>query len=506
MNKIRLPSGKVVTLTNVPQGVSRDEVMQVLIKSGQATEADFTVSPAEPPKVWDEVKPLQNADQPMRPTVTDTLSDVGDVATSQLGRLARNAPNSLANYVKDVVYPWWHPQETAESLWGLAKGSYHKLFTPGRQPEERYPEAVGQHYSDRYGTLANVAETIVTDPFGAMSDVSGMSALLKVPLRSTALARVARATDPLTSFTSVAKQVGRVVPESAATHMMGAAMHLPASIRDAAAQTVLKHGIHPLKVRSLAVVKDRVEALNTQMDKLIGQADRIGEWIPKDAMFRHVSELKRALLGDGLYIGGDDAVKQAKAVIKDYEKQLKRHNKEALSVGEFKRIKDDLNSKINWTLDKTNVKNETMKALSKGTEDAIENRVPDVAPYGKAEQELLDIQQPLESSITRAINLPIIPLRPSYSARAGGRTAGAPGMVAGYATGMTDLPGVKRALAQGIYNIKHSPVFGGNKIVGVNPITGKPMYDDRTLGGLLGRNLPAELAQLVQAMQEEEQP
>lgn len=64
-----------------------------------------------------------------------------------------------------------HPVQTAQSLGNLAIGVAQKLY-PGEQDKEKYADAVGQFFVDRYGSLDKVKQTALEDPVGFAADLS----------------------------------------------------------------------------------------------------------------------------------------------------------------------------------------------------------------------------------------------------------------------------------------------------------------------------------------------
>jgi hypothetical protein len=78
---------------------------------------------------------------------------------------------SAKQAAKDLVTPIMHPIQTYESVKNLGAGALQKLI-PGEQPEEKYADAFGQFFADRYGSIEAAKETFAKDPVGFMSDAS----------------------------------------------------------------------------------------------------------------------------------------------------------------------------------------------------------------------------------------------------------------------------------------------------------------------------------------------
>jgi hypothetical protein len=96
-----------------------------------------------------------------------------------------NLVPSAKQAASDLVQPFLHPIDTFNSVKNLGKGVVQKVL-PGEQPEEKYADAFGKFFMDRYGGIENAKRTFATDPVGFMSDASmfitgGGSAAAKAP-------------------------------------------------------------------------------------------------------------------------------------------------------------------------------------------------------------------------------------------------------------------------------------------------------------------------------------
>lgn len=91
-----------------------------------------------------------------------------EVATSAV----KNIPSSAVQFGKDIVQPILHPIDTAESLKNIGHGVLQKIGILSGSDQEKYADAVGQFFTDRYGGWENIKRAIATDPVGVLSDVS----------------------------------------------------------------------------------------------------------------------------------------------------------------------------------------------------------------------------------------------------------------------------------------------------------------------------------------------
>lgn len=92
----------------------------------------------------------------------------GDVGTGAI----KNIGPSAIQFAKDIAQPFIHPIDTAENLKNLGHGILQKTgILPGSE-HEKYADAVGQFFAERYGGIENVKKTLATDPVGLASDLS----------------------------------------------------------------------------------------------------------------------------------------------------------------------------------------------------------------------------------------------------------------------------------------------------------------------------------------------
>ena len=91
--------------------------------------------------------------------------------TEMFSQAISNVPSSTVNLVEDTMQPFLHPIDTANSLVSLGKGLY-QLTTPGEQPDEASAKAVGQYFSNRYGSIEGFKRAFASDPMGILADAS----------------------------------------------------------------------------------------------------------------------------------------------------------------------------------------------------------------------------------------------------------------------------------------------------------------------------------------------
>lgn len=148
---------------------------------------------------------------------TDWGNRTADSAAATANTAIRNIPHSGAEFVKNTIQPIIHPINTLGSLKDLGLGVLEKTGVVPGSEHEKYADAVGRFFADRYGGIENVRKTLETDPVGMAGDLSmlltgGGSAAARLPgalgRAGEVAADVGRVVDPLRAAAPVAQAVG----------------------------------------------------------------------------------------------------------------------------------------------------------------------------------------------------------------------------------------------------------------------------------------------------------
>lgn len=156
------------------------------------------------------------------------------------GEAFRNLPASAGNFVSALVQPILHPIDTGKALVALGDAVGSKISRPGnllragdpeptpeqlqaRAQREAPADAVGQFYSDRYGSIEGLKNTLATDPIGAASDAATVLSLgSMLPIKGAQTLRTAGAAiDPLTQAGRAVSAVGGRVIEPVVSNVLG---------------------------------------------------------------------------------------------------------------------------------------------------------------------------------------------------------------------------------------------------------------------------------------------
>ena len=156
---------------------------------------------------------------------TDTPAPPPSLSMLDVGQQAiQNFPKSALQAGKDIITPLTEPVETAKALGNLGLGVIQKAI-PGRQESEKYADALGEFFANRYGGLEKFKQTIANDPAGFLLDLStvlsgGATAGARLPGQAGVIAqkagKVAQAIDPtVLAYKGVTKAPGVLASKTA---------------------------------------------------------------------------------------------------------------------------------------------------------------------------------------------------------------------------------------------------------------------------------------------------
>ncbi len=141
-----------------------------------------TVSGPKPPSqqdaeaIFGHVNSQQEAPAPVQQT-QQAPQDKGNALTNFLPSLG-NAMMGIVDAGKQAmtpadgqVQPTPVSNQLTQNLGRMALGGVEKII-PGHQEDEKYADAVGKFYGDRYGSVGNTVNTFQTDPVGMGLDVA----------------------------------------------------------------------------------------------------------------------------------------------------------------------------------------------------------------------------------------------------------------------------------------------------------------------------------------------
>jgi len=414
--------------------------------------------------------------------------------------LPGNLIPSAARYASDIWTAISHPVDTAKGIGVLAGSLGNKL---GRQAAELVtgqeqdvmPEhsefianAAGKAIKERYGSLDAIKNTLVSDPVGALADVSGLGAVTGKIGKVQKLAQVSAAAEPLNLATSATKAaVKLVVPEKTAQKLYQSAAKFSTTLspaqRNAIVQTALDQGIMPTSA-GVVKVQNRIDVLNAQIDELINAASNSGASVPVGAIFQHLDDLRKSK--GGVKIESTKDINTINKIAKEFHKALK--GKETVTPKELQAFKVDAYKRVKWN-PKTGtvkpIKEDTFKALARGAKDAIEGEIPQTADINKLLGELYELQPHLKRTANRIDNRNLLSINAPLNVAGGGvlgstLDATGIGVSAGLIGAVLGNPKTKARLAIALNKMKDGDVSWLNKNIGTAEV--------RVALALAGRN------------------
>lgn len=84
----------------------------------------------------------------------------------------KNTPASGAHFAEDIAQPFIHPIETAKSIKNLGEGALEKAGLMSGHDEEKFADAFGGYFKNRYGSVEGFKHAAATDPVGVLGDLS----------------------------------------------------------------------------------------------------------------------------------------------------------------------------------------------------------------------------------------------------------------------------------------------------------------------------------------------
>lgn len=122
-----------------------------------------------------------------------------------------NLPSSTAKLVSDIIEPILSPIETLKSFKDLGEGLLSKLGVVESKDKEELVDAMGDHFSNRYGSTDAFMNSLRTDPAGVVSDVAGVvtggaSIAAKAPGK---VGQIAKKVEEAASYVDPVNVVGR---------------------------------------------------------------------------------------------------------------------------------------------------------------------------------------------------------------------------------------------------------------------------------------------------------
>jgi hypothetical protein len=313
---------------------------------------------------------------------------------------------------------------------------------------EQYPEAFKQYVTERAGSPEAIKQTLITDPVGALLDVSGLlsGGGAIAAKQGGLLGKAGMMTDPVNIMKGTAKAAtGAITPATLPANLYKSAAKFPTTLdtklgrgtRTRLAETALKHKILPTE-EGLIKLAEYDKALGTKIGGLIDEATKSGKSIPKSKVFKHLKEARRSV--GGVRVGAKENVQQINKIAKDLDKQMKGIKGNTLSPRQLQDLKISAQSAAKYeqgTIKETG-KLLASKEIAKGAKEGIEELVPEVGVLNQELAKLKELADPLGRAASRIENRDLISIGTPIKSIAGAEAFGERGAIVGALAGMAE--------------------------------------------------------------------
>jgi hypothetical protein len=410
---------------------------------------------------------------------------IGDVASQAI----ENLPGSAGQFARDIIQPFvpvfvqevmgienpTGPIATAKSLGGLAKGLFNKL-TPGVQPSEASVDALTDFFSERYGGIDNIKQTIATDPVGFASDLSviltgGAAAATKIgtvgKVAGTAgkaatqvgkvLKTAGRVVEPINLARAPLRTIAKLAPQSVAEKLIESGVKFSTKIKPAQRskiiQAALDEKITPTKA-GLRKSEKLVAKYANQVDDIIDRGIRAGKGgkvsIKTDDVLTRLDDVRDTFEASAF---GSDFANEITELSTKFKKQFG----DTLTPSQAQEIKRNTQQILRKSFGQlSNVRSEAGKAIARGLREELEIAFPEVAKLNKKSSELIQLNKSLESAVARLSNRDVFGLGSKVLATGG---TGA-NLLAAMLEQVAGQASVKAKLAIAINKVRKKPIAG----------------------------------------------
>ena len=381
-----------------------------------------------------------------------------------------NLMPSALNLAGDLANTVMHPIDTATGIYDLGSGVVSKIGGFDWE-EEATADAVGKHYSDRYGSPSAIGNSISNDPVGVWADVAGAVGMLPAKLGKVGkVGAIARGLDPANLVTNAAIGGGTVAAKYA-QNLGAISKHKPTNLMESAlkfstakytpeqrtqmVQTLLDGEYMPTK-KGVDALNDRVNTINNEIDTSIDSIPELENMTPREDLLSNIP----AVMND--FAGSSHAFPEVnrKAINSVQDRFMAQPETEfmeaanvapALTPRAVQDLKKNLYQDIKWDSsnmkDKPLAENEAMRAIAQSAKERVEQLTPNVKDLNKELGALLEVRDPFNQSTNRISNRDVMGIGIPIKATVGGVTGGAGGALLGGLVGAVDTPTFKPRIA-----------------------------------------------------------
>jgi len=382
---------------------------------------------------------------------------------------AKNFFPDVYNEGKNIVGAITQPIETAKGLGNLAVGLVEKII-PGVQDKEKYVNALGDYFANKYGSQDVFLQTLQEHPASVLSDASMfLTGGATVAAKAASLAKVGKAT----SFLEKVAQTGTAIdPINAVlnTGMYGAAKVIPTTLapklyesaakwstklapdeRAAITETALKNQI-PLSYEGLGQVQSKLGVFGDQMDNLIANATNNNVKIPATKVLESLKDVRSSM--GGFKIEGAQDITEINNIEKQFRDYLKKEKITSVTPEELQKFKSDAYKRIDFgrAPEKPSLaKEQAYQAMAGTARQSLENIMPELKSINAQYGSLKELQPNLQKAVGRIENRDILGIGSGVKAGAGAAIGGPAGAALGIGQSLLELPKVKANVALELY-------------------------------------------------------
>lgn len=359
------------------------------------------------------------------------------------GNAMRNIVPSAKRFAGDMVDAFSSPIETAKAMGNVAIGAAQKLI-PGEQDSEKYADAVGQYFSDRYGSMDGFKRALSYDPVGVLADMStvftggagaakgiakgaqlaGKSGLAEGLGRAAELAGTAASmTDPISlagkGVGAVGRGVSAITPDALKVtpeKLYGSALKPSTTLSPEERAAIIETGLQE-RILPNAAGNDQINVLKQQLGSDVGSliSDRaqleasgaVPRTIDPESIVRGAMDYTDSKLGYSP--NSASLLGRADTAYANFLDNWGAGNLDTATAQQIKR-RAQLESQKAFGEPMTTPAQEANKGIAHQLRVAIEQNVPEVGPINERLARLNALADPVEKAAARSGNWDVMGL------------------------------------------------------------------------------------------------
>ena len=383
----------------------------------------------------------------------------------------KNLPGSIVQEGKNVIGAITQPIDTIKGIGNLALGVAEKAIPGGPYPQEKYADAMGEYFSNKYGSKDAFLSELQNNPASILSDLSmfvtggasgaaKLASLSKVGAKAAPalekVAKVGTAIDPLNLAANTAMYgASKAIPTSVAPMMYESAAKFSTTLspteRARITETALKNQI-PLDYSGLGKVQSKLTDLGDKMDTLITNATDQNIKIPATKVLESLKDVKKQ--SGGFKIEAAQDIKEINNIEKQFKTYLKQNKITSVTPQQLQEFKADAYKRIDFgrAPEKPSLaKEEAYRAMAGSARQSLEEFMPELRDINAQYGSLRELQPNLQKAVGRIENRDLLGLGATAKTGAGGALGGIPGALVGFGQSLLDSPKIKGKAALELY-------------------------------------------------------